>query len=453
MKVLLINPSQSVFSKSSVVPLGLAYLGAVLEKNNFEVKVLDMRVEKLDEKIFDWPDILGVTSATPSINHALGISQKAKKINPNLKIFLGGPHPSALPHECKKDFIDGVVVGEGEQTFLETCKAVEKKKSLANIRGLYTGKKFKPRAHIEDLDSIPFPAYNLFKYPEKYGNAQPVLSNKVPCGSIITSRGCPFRCLFCFKGIYGSTFRPRSPENIIEEWRFLVDDFKVKEIAVQDDIFNFDMKRAEKIFQLLKKEKLDVPWVMPNGMKPNYLNREFLFKMKNAGCYRTAFGVESGNQHILNKMRKGTTIKMLLDAFRLCREAKIKTMAFFIIGLPYENKETMSDTINFAKKLDPDYAQFCIAAPFPGTELYELVRTKGRLLIGDYSKYDQMAEGKAYFEIGDVKKELVEKMYRKAYREFYLRPKVLLRFITDKNMRHNISNSIQATSHYLGLKK
>lgn len=453
MKILLLNPSPSVFSKSSVVPLGLAYLGAVLEENDFDVKVFDMQVENLKEKIFDWPDVLGITSSTPSINHALKIAEKAKKINPNLKIFLGGPHPSALPHECKKDFIDGVVIGEGEQTFLETCKAIEKKKSLANIRGLYTGKSFKLREHIKNLDSIPFPAYHLFKYPEKYGNAQPFLSNNLPCGSIITSRGCPFKCLFCFKGIYGSTFRPRSPENVVKEWRFLVDEFRVREIAVQDDIFNFDIKRAERIFQLLRKEKLDVPWVTPNGMKPNYLNRSFLFKMKNAGCYRTAFGVESGNQEILNKMRKGTTIKMILNAFRLCREARIKTMAFFILGMPYENKKTMSDTINFSKKLDPDYAQFCIAAPFPGTELYELVRTKGRLLVDDYSKYDQMAEGKAYFEIGDVKKELVEQMYRKAYREFYLRPRVMLRFMTDRNMLGNLPNFMQAALHYLGMKR
>lgn len=453
MKVLLINPSLAVFGKSTIVPLGLAYLAAVLEENNIEVKILDMCVEKLDPKLFDWSDILGITSSTPSINQTFKIAKEAKQINPNIKIFLGGPHPSALPHECNKDFIDGVVVGEGEYTFLEICKAIEKNKQLTKIKGLYIGTKFTPREQIKDIDSLPFPAYHLFKYPEKYGNAQPFLSNKTPCGTIMTSRGCPFKCLFCFKGIYGSTFRPRSPENVVQEWKFLVEKFKVKEIAVQDDIFNFDIKRAEKIFQLLKREKLDIPWVTPNGIKPNFLNRDFLLKMRKAGCYRTAFGVESGNQEILNKMRKGTTLKMISNAFKLCREAKIKTMAFFILGMPYENRKTMQDTIDFAKKIDPDYSQFCIAAPFPGSELYNLIKSKGKLLIDDYSKYDQMAEGKAYFEIGDVKKELVEEMYKKAYRDFYLRPKIMARFLRDKRTWHNLPNFLQAAFHYLHIKK
>lgn len=466
MKVLLIYSGSNVFSKATVVPLGIAYIAACLEKAGHDVKVQDLSKQRLDEKAFGWADIVGISMLTPGAPSGFEVVRKAKEANPNLTIILGGPHPSALPEECLAvDGVDGIIIGEGEETFVEIADMLEKgnrrlgkgnggiakgkSNPLPNIRGLFTGKKFEPRPIIKDLDALPFPAYHLFDFPNGYGNPQPLLSYKLPAGTLLTSRGCPFKCGFCFKGVFGSSIRLRSPDSVVEEWRMLVDDYKVKEIGIQDDIFNYDQKRAIEICRLLRKEKLDIPWITHNGIRLNYMSRELMHEMRKAGCHRTGLGIESGNQGILNKMHKGITLDMARAGRKHCRDAGIKTVGFFIMGYLYETRKTMMDTIKFAIELDVDYAQFTIAAPFPGSELYKVVKEEGKLLVTDWGQYDQMSGGHAYFEHGDLTKELVEEMWHKAYKMYNLRPKQLLRFAKNPVTWRNLPETLGAAKRSL----
>jgi anaerobic magnesium-protoporphyrin IX monomethyl ester cyclase len=429
MKVLLVNPSSAIWNAPKQVPLGLAYLAATLEKEGHKVKILDMNINKdLFPELKRDPDVVGFTATTPTIKTVWHLAEQVKKAAPAL-VAVGGPHPSALPFESiEKCGVDVVVVGEGDETFKEICALTEAKKSLVGVKGCVCKENGQiidngTRSLIKDVDSLPFPAFHLFDL-EKYGNAQPIRDYKKGARSfyIFTSRGCPYSCLFCSKSLYGRTFRPRSPENVLEEWRILVDDYKATEIGMQDDIFNFHKPRALKICSMIKKEGLDVPWITCNGIRTNHTDAELLSAMKQAGCYRVGYGVESGNQQVLNFLQKAQTLQMVEDAFKATKKVGLESMGFFMIGNPAETEETIDQTIDFAIKLDPTVAHFTISSPFPGTQTRKLVEANGKLLITDWDNYG-ILEGKAFFEFGELTAKIVEAKWHQAYRRFYLRPR------------------------------
>jgi radical SAM superfamily enzyme YgiQ (UPF0313 family) len=225
----------------------------------------------------------------------------------------------------------------------------------------------------------------------------------------------------------------RSPENVVAEWRWLVKDLGAKEIGVLDDSFNIDRKRVLAICDLLISEGLDnVPWIMINGIRANLVDEELLGRMREAGCIRTAFGVESGNQEILDTViDKRLTLEEIRAAFKAAKRVGMETIGFFIIGLPAEREETIEDTIRFACELDPMVANFSMATPFPGTEMREVVLKKGRLLAQDWDDY-AFFEDKPTFEMDGLPAELVERKWREAYRRFYLRPSRIVRTLLRK---------------------
>jgi anaerobic magnesium-protoporphyrin IX monomethyl ester cyclase len=245
-------------------------------------------------------------------------------------------------------------------------------------------------------------------------------------GSIMTSRGCPYNCSFCYKAVFGNRFRARTAENVAQEWVELVEKYKVKEIAIVDDSFTTDVSRVHKICDYIIKEKIKVRWSCPNGIRVDLGDLEMLKKMRKAGCYRTALGLESGSQKILDTIGKKITLAKMEEMIKNCRNAGIKTMGFYMLGNIGETRETMQETINFARRVGTDYAQFLIAIPYPGTALYDEIKKNGKIYITDWDQYGQY-EGSACFEHGVLNPALLTEMSKKAEKEYYFDPKYIMK--------------------------
>jgi anaerobic magnesium-protoporphyrin IX monomethyl ester cyclase len=275
-----------------------------------------------------------------------------------------------------------------------------------------------------EIESIPWPAYHLFKI-ERYTNLQPLTDGLDPRArsyTLVTSRGCPYQCIYCSKPVTGNTWRARSPEDVMAEWRYLVREMGATEIGITDDVWNLKLDRAKEICRLLIAEGLNqVPWVTVHGMRADHTDAELFRLMKEAGCKRVGFGVESGNQAVLDSIRKRQSLDDVRRAFREAKAAGLQTMGFFIFGLPADTEASMDDTIAFALELEPDLANFMIAAPYPGTELWEIARRDGRLYSMDWRDY-AIHDEKARYELPTLPAELVERKWHEAYRRFYLRP-------------------------------
>jgi len=265
---------------------------------------------------------------------------------------------------------------------------------------------------------------------------------------LITSRGCPYGCNFCYKGTFGRIWRPRSIENVLAEWEYLVSEVGVSEIALMDDAFNIDINRAMKICKEIKKRDLVIPWRSSSGIRADRSPKKLLKAMKDAGCHHLAFGVESGVQRVLDEIiHKQLQLKSVKKAFKFCRELKITSMAFFMIGNLGETLKDIEKTIDFAIKLDPDFAQFTIATPFPGTPLFQSVKAKNKLKVFDWDKY-YMFGNRGYFE-NDVKPYDITEISTHAYRKFYLRPKVVFRLLKRRQTYLAITNIVSGSFHYL----
>jgi anaerobic magnesium-protoporphyrin IX monomethyl ester cyclase len=460
MNILLVCPQSNelVGKRPSFLPLGLAYIAAVLEQDGHRVEVLDLSVERYgnrpfqeivsrgyhklrsEENVNAW-DIIGFTVVTPTANQVYRLVNIVKTYSDAL-VIAGGPHVTALPEEPLNHEIDIVIRGEGEETVRELCQALPSFQNMAEVKGI-SYKESLIREHVQqsehvkdskiihtpardfivDLDALPFPARHLFLPLESY-KGQPILGAKVPIGNLMTSRGCPYNCNFCYKATFGRKYRYRSPENILAEWQELIERYHVKEIAISDDLFNAHPAWAIELCEHIIKEKLVLPWSCPNGLRVDTATEELLEKMKQAGCYRVAFGVESGSQKILERIGKYVTLEQIENAFANARKYNLRTTAFLMLGHPGDTEETMQQTIDFTKKLGPDFAQFTITTPYPGTALYELVREQGKILIDDWDEYDKY-DDKVFFEMEGMDKDSVLRMQRSAYREFYLQPRYI----------------------------
>jgi radical SAM superfamily enzyme YgiQ (UPF0313 family) len=371
-----------------------------------------------------------LTATTPLIKSTWALAKLIKK-HSQAKVVLGGPHASALPEESARlAQIDFVVRNEGEITFTKLAQAILNQKPTDKILGISFQKGRKvinnpPRPFIKNLDSLPLPSRHLFPL-EKYQPSQPLLSMRQPCANILTSRGCPFGCNFCFKGVFGRSYHTRSVESVLNEWEILVKKHQVAEIEIVDDNFALDVPRAIRICQEIIHRRLVIPWATYSGIRVDHQDSGKLTRlMKKAGCYRIAFGVESGSDQILSKIEKKTNLRQIKKAIKIAQKAGLVTMAACIIGNTGENRQTMKATIDFAKALNTDFAQFTVCTPFPGSRLYEEVLKRGRLLITDWDRFDNMGN-QAFFEMDSVKKTDVEEMRQKAYRQFYLRPRKIL---------------------------
>ncbi|MBS7647367.1 radical SAM protein [Candidatus Bathyarchaeota archaeon] len=453
MKVCLISPSYSSAVKSvigiSSPPLGLAYLASMV-KDAHDVRIIDSNVLNytLDDirrelKNF-YPDVVGITSATPSVYEAYRVAEVAKSVRDDCVVVLGGPHATFLPEEALTECrsVDIIVRGEGEETFQELINATDRKIPLENVRGIAFRKGDKiivtdSRPFISDLDKIPFPSIDLLPV-EKYA------LQGIKYMPIITSRGCPFKCSFCASSrLFGGCWRGRSPKNVVEEIKFIHDKFKIKNIEFIDDTFTLNGKRAEEICDEILREGLDISWGASSRV--DTIHRGLAEKMRKAGCWIIYLGVESASQKILNTIGKKITISQIVKAVKTLKEAGIQILGSFILGFPEETIETAEQTIAFAKKLDLDYAQFSILTPYPGTPLYEYAKENNMLLTRDWSKFNAI---EPVMKLKNLTIKQLQSLFERAYLTFYIRPKMLWRWVKQKQF-HIIKSTIKTAANYL----
>jgi anaerobic magnesium-protoporphyrin IX monomethyl ester cyclase len=395
MRILFINPNTRYLNALLTVfpPQGILYISAVLLKNGFDIKVIDADIENLSHEdilsvIRDFhPHIIGITMNTLQ-THAVYILAEFIKQKENIPIVVGGPHPSAVKETVLKqcDFIDFVIYGEGENTFLELAKTLMNNGSIESVDGIvfkYQGsiKINKPRLLISNLDDIPFPALELLGSSlKKYPGAYPVGAQ--PSIQIMASRGCPFKCSFCSNPVWGKKTRFRSPESVLLEIDWLQKNFGIREIFFVDDTFNLNRGWFEAICNGIISRKLNKKLIFksPFRVNQNLVDENLLHLARQAGFWMIFFGVESGSQRVLDEVNKNIRLQEIERAFKLTKKAGLRTYASFIIGHLSDTKDSIADTITFAKKIDPDFFGFAIAMPWPGSEMYTVAKNKGYLL-------------------------------------------------------------------------
>ena len=457
-EVVLINPAQS--TKYSQPPIGLALIAAVLEKGGYQVNVLDANLLKL--KPYDVAplvhnaDIIGLTAMTSTINTAKAIAQHLKKVKPDLTIILGGAHATLLPEEtlATTPEIDIIVRGEGEETIIKLLQALEHKKSLCEIPGISYKKdggvvNNPTRLKNIDLDSLPFLAYHLL--PWRRYKPHPPHGRAFPFAAIITSRGCPHRCSYCSKSIFGNKFRGQSPERVVEEIAYYRRRFGIREIAFYDDVFTLDRSRAYAIADEIIKRGLRIYWTCETRV--NLVDKELLRHMKQAGCYSIAYGIESGSEEIIDTLNKDITLEEAKEAVRLSREVGLRTIGYFMIGSPGESPETIQQTIQFAKKLKLDFAQFSITTPFPGAKLYNLYlnsRKSDNIPWDNFLYTDTGKRVTPVFESSLLNRDDIQYWIKRAYREFYMRPSYLWQQIRHTSSIGDLRVGIKGLSMLLG---
>ena len=410
-------------------PLGLGYLAAVLEKNQYEVDVLDCQVLKLSyEKVRDeiskrQPNIVGITSATLTYKSALHIAKIAKEVNPDCTTILGGCHATFWDDKALQECpcLDIVVRKEGENTLLELVRRLDSGKNFGDVLGTTCRKDGKvvknpDRPYIENLDELPFPAHHLWPIERlrKYGKL---------IFPLTTSRGCVHWCDFCTAvRMGGRKYRMRSPKNVVDELEFLYTTYGVDQFTFYDDAFTVNQPRVEEICKGIKNRKLKIKWDCETRV--DMVTKELLLKMREAGCIAVWFGVESGSQRVIDAMGKGFSIAQTMRALNWAREVGLMTVVEVILGFPGETKETVWETVKLVEKLNPNDVGFNIATPYPGTPMYDYVKENGWLKITDFDKYDTATP---VFETPTLSMKELREIREQAFRRFYLRPTYAIR--------------------------
>jgi anaerobic magnesium-protoporphyrin IX monomethyl ester cyclase len=418
-------------------PLGLGTLAAVLKKNGYQVKILDGEVlrlnyqEAVQQTLAFRPDYVGITAVTMAIHSAAELAEKIKKQRPKLPIILGGVHLSALPEETMKLFpqFDIGVIGEGEVTIIELLKCLRGRKNLKNVCGLIYRqkdnrlKKTLPRPLIEDLDSLPFPAWDLYPDLKKYYRPPVFWFKKLPCLSIVTARGCPSRCTFCSRGVWKEQYREHSAAYVLKMMKKLYYQYGIRDITIYDDTFGINRRRLVELCESLIKEKLDLVWEC--NFRLEMAKPEILLLMKKAGCWAVAYGIESCSDRVLNFLRKGTNLKMMKEALWWTKQAGLVTKGYIMVGTLPETKKSLETTLKEILKLDLDLLTVNAFTPLPGSLDYERADRYGQFnrdwrLLNQYNPVF-IPKGLSQKQIGDYLQLIT--------RRFYLRPRILWRFI------------------------
>jgi len=435
-KISLVNPPplKGVYRHQLYLSIGLAYLAAVLEKNGHEVTVIDCPASEIDliqlkiKLSSAEPKLIGITSMTPTIQSAIQSAYAAKETCPDALVVLGGPHATFMDEQVlsEEKSIDIVVRGEGEQTLLDLTQNVSNHKKLNKIEGItYRNNgnivRTSNRAYIQNLDELPRPAYKYFPLEKYRLYGRRILP-------IITSRGCPSQCSFCTTSrIFGKAFRARSPQNVVDELEWLRDVHGADAFSFYDDTFTLDKTRALKICEEMKNRKIGIPWDCQTRVST--VSKELLSKMREANCQQVFFGVESGCQKILDAVNKGTTVEQNKAAIKMAKKAGLFVAVSVMVGYPGETPEMLKQTIDLVRNTEPDDAYICVATPYPGTELRNLIEKMGWNISNDWKRYDTTAP---VFDNPNLSIEDVTKIRSSFYDSFYS-PKYVLRHLFKRN--------------------
>ena len=448
--VTLVNPPypSGAHQHPPFTPLGLGYLAAVLEKNNYEVDVIDCQALGISYDTFKTeikkrqPDVLGMTSTTLTYKSALRIAKIVKEVCPSCLTVLGGCHVTFWDDKALQECpdLDVVVRKEGEHTIIDLVERLEVSKDFHDILGITYRKgeeiiRNPDRPYIEDLDSLPFPAHHLWPLDRlrKYGNVM---------FPIMTSRGCVFWCEFCSAvRMFGRGYRMRSPKNVVDEIEFLHKTYGSDTFTFYDDAFTVDQSRVEAICREIHDRNLRITWDC--GTRVDMVTKDLLQKMKNAGCVAVWFGVEAGSQKVIDSMGKGFTANRTKKAFKLAKEVGLMTIASVVFGFPGETRETALETIKFILDIDPDDVGYYIATPYPGTPMADNVKKMGWLRVTDFDKYDTATP---IFELPTLSMQELREIREKAFHRFYLRPTYIIRMFA-KGGTYGFSATKTALAH------
>lgn len=430
MKILLTRPNTWIVK---TLPMGLLYIASYLQKYSsakYDIEILDLRVlrwnikqtrERLEALK---PDIVGISAVNMEATATHQLADLVKLVNPECKVVIGGPYPSSWPEAVMgHQSVDYAVIGEGEETMRELVQRIEHGQTVEKVRGIAYRREdgemaiTEPRNYLTDLDSLPLPAYDLINV-EKYFtiNTHHVLQARSRYLPIFTSRGCPFRCIYCHN-IFGKRFRTRSPENVISEIEFLHNKYKVEEVHIEDDSFNVDKDRAANICDLISEKVPGLKIAFPNGIRADLVDEQLLRKFKRAGVYSVAYGIESGSPRIQKLIRKNLDLESALNSINLTARLKIITIGFFMIGFPGETREDILKTITFAKKASLHLASFTRVIPFPGTELSKMGTNSGLELCMDPQEFRTEATS---INLTAISAKELNDLETYAYRSFYL---------------------------------
>jgi len=434
MKFLLLRPGDreikdKFFIASSIThsPLGLLYLGAVLELDGHKVEVLDYYAEDISKEQLKnslmSSDVVGMTVETKDYKHAADVSRIIKEIRPEIPLIIGGPHCTFLQKQSLSDIPDAdiSVMGEGENVILDLVRFLQGKKNLSDIHGiLYREKNSiksgKPIQIIDNLDTIPFPARHLVEKYD-YGAFSFGYKLKRRVTSLITSKGCPFHCRFCpryHNFIKNWGFRKRSAENVVNEIQEINREYRT--IMIVDDNFLADKKRAHKIFDMLLETDTNVDLFI-EGARVDTADKDLYMKMKKAGVKLVLYGLESGNQDTLDFYNKKITLKQIQKATQLAREMNFFIGGNFMFGAPIETKKHIENTIKFACSLPLDFTIFHPLIYAFGSQLWiEAVNSK-KILPHEHAKMADLSYGLSNFTGEELIKYTI-----KAYKTFYFRP-------------------------------
>ncbi|UCD84808.1 MAG: radical SAM protein [Deltaproteobacteria bacterium] len=443
-KIIFINSPVSLVERygklaqggTNTPPLGLANLAAVTQNQGYQTEIIDPLpyrlsqqeiVESIREKHPQW---VGFTATAVSIHRAAELAKLIKRSDPKIITIIGGAQLSALPEEMMNEFCDFDIglVGEGEKTIVDLLSCLQEGRNLKEINGLVIRGNGEPtltkdREYIKDLDQLPLPAWDLL--PDIRKHYQPAAFNcrRFPASSILTSRGCPGKCTFCDLSVFKNSCRSFSAEYVIEMIRILWDSYGIREISIHDDNFLMFKQRLVKICELLITEGWRLSWSC-NG-RVDQMDQDILQLIRKAGCWQVGYGIESGSEAILEQIKKGINLEQITRVVRWTREAGIRVRGYFMLGNPGETRETMIETIEFAKKLGVDDFQLTYFTPFPGSESFRNADN-----YGTFTKdYRIMTTWFPVFIPKALSRETLESYYRKAFREFYMRPKVIWSYL------------------------
>ena len=452
MRVLVINPPDKHMLSTNVPrfvdehtgnypPLGLLYIISFLEKHfDCEIKFIDCAASNSNqEEIADEvrrfaPNIVGIQMMTFTAIDAYQTACTVKKVDSEIFVVVGGPHPNIYVKETlSKKEIDCIILGEGEETFTHVVKNISEGKGLSGIPHV---------AYKEDggeiicgtpgmitsLDSLPFPARKYLDLDQYYT----IIGTHNRMTTFISSRGCPYKCLFCDRAYWGKIYRKRSPANVVDEIEECIE-MGIKEFDFQDDTFTIDRDRVNKICDEIINRNLKIYWNI--RARVNTVDGKLLAKLSRAGVIRIHYGIEAGTDEIIKVLRKNIDLEEAIRVFKLTKKAGIKTLAYFIIGSPFETREHILKTIEYITRLDPDFLHIGILTPFPSTDLYDMGLENGVLPYDYWKKYaeDLSPDFDLYYWEENLKSDELIDLLKLALKSFYGRPKYVVKQLLSIN--------------------
>ena len=434
-------------------PLGVGYIASYLIKyGGHEVRLYEPEAQRLTissianiVKNYS-PDIVGITCSTANFTRAIELAKLCRS-NSKAKIILGGVHVSAIPEFVMSQYgewIDCVVVGEGEETMLELVEAYTRNSGLEAIKGIVYKKqggivRNESRPYIEDLDSIPFPARQLIPQQIFFPNLHNARYKN--CLTMLTSRGCPFNCSFCAARIVsGTQYRVHSAEYVLDEMQMLKKDYNARQLLITDDTFTINLPRLEKICKGMIDKKLGLAWFCFAHV--NTVNREILRLMKKAGCYSIGFGLESSDVEVLKRMGKSISPSRAKETVHIANRLRFKTQAFYILGSPGETKKQMLDTIRFSREVDSTLAFYNMLVPFPGTRDFKYFFSSTPLKDIDWEKFVAIGED-CVLKNSEISSREIEKLIGKATMLYYANPRRLLNLLCHVRTFYELINYFQ----------